>query len=415
MNKINIFIINNSSIIDNFILKLNNEINIIINIYNLCNYKINNNINKINNIINIYDSINKINIVFKNINNCNKLITQFNNIFYNYKKEYKIKLFNCHITSKNLFNELFIYKNIVMDPNKNPDSYLNYIISRIPNNYNFDIYNANKSSLFPLTKAVGMGSIYNSYFVHIFPKKNIYNKNIFLIGKAITFDTGGINLKDDDFSDMKIDMAGSAIIISVINLLFKNNISTNYNIHTLLPIAENMIGNNALRPGMVLTTISNKTIEIINTDAEGRLCIIDGIEYALKFIKNNEDIIIDIATLTGNVASISSGISCIGISNLKGENKLNQLINIGENIGEYLDKIKIRHEYLDLLKSNIADIKNIDDNSSSDCIIAGAFINYFIDNITPWIHIDLGSSIYKNENIISYGINLLYQFIKQMI
>ena len=415
MNKINIFIINNNSIMDNFILKLNNEINIIINIYNLCNYKINNNINKINNIINIYDNINKINIIFKNINNCNKLITHFNNIFYNYKKKYKIKLFNCHITSKNLFNELFIYKNIVMDPNKNPDSYLNYIISRIPNNYNYDIYNTNKSTLFPLTKAVGMGSIYNSYFVHIFPKKNIYNKNIYLIGKAITFDTGGINLKNNDFSHMKIDMAGSAIIISVINLLFKNNISTNYNIHTLIPIAENMIGNNALRPGMVLTTISNKTIEIINTDAEGRLCIIDGIEYALKFIKNNDDIIIDIATLTGNVDSISSGISCIGISNLKGENKLNQLINIGENIGEYLDKIKIRHEYLDLLKSNIADIKNIDDNSSSDCIIAGAFINYFIDNITPWIHIDLGSSIYKNENIISYGINLLYQFIKQMV
>ena len=131
MNKINIFIINNNSIMDNFILKLNNEINIIINIYNLCNYKINNNINKINNIINIYDNINKINIIFKNINNCYKLITQFNNIFYNYKKKYEIKLFNCHITSKNLFNELFIYKNIVMDPNKNPDSYLNYIISII--------------------------------------------------------------------------------------------------------------------------------------------------------------------------------------------------------------------------------------------------------------------------------------------
>jgi len=298
---------------------------------------------------------------------------------------------------------------------KKIDSYLNYIISRIPNNYNFNIYNANTSLLFPLTKAVGMGSKYDSYFVHIHPKKNIYNKNIYLIGKAITFDTGGINLKNNDFSDMKIDMAGSAIIISVINLLFKNNISTKYNIHILIPIAENMIGNNALRPGMVLNTISNKTIEIINTDAEGRLCIIDGIEYILKYLNNNNnDIIIDIATLTGNIDSISSGISCIGISNLKGDNKLNQLINIGENIGEYLDKIKIRHEYLDLLKSNVADIKNIDENSSSDCIIAGVFINYFIDNIIPWIHIDLGSSIYINDNIISYGVNLLYEFIKHI-
>jgi leucyl aminopeptidase len=173
-----------------------------------------------------------------------------------------------------------------------------------------------------------------------------------------------------------------------------------------------MIGNNALRPGMVLNTISNKSIEIINTDAEGRLCLVDAIEYVLK-IKNNNDIILDIATLTGNVDNISSGISCIGISNLKGDNALNQLINIGENIGEYLDKIKIRHEYLDLLKSNIANIKNTSE-ASADSIIAGAFLNYFINDSIPWIHIDLGSSIYTDNIIISYGVNLLYEFIKQI-
>lgn len=413
MNKLNIFIINNNLINDTFILKLNNNINIIINIHNLCNYKINNNIKKIKNIINIYNKINKINILFENINCCNKLITQFHDLFYNYKKKYKIKLFNCHYSSKNILNELFLYKNIVMDPNKNPNTYLQYITSRIPNNYNINVFNTNNESQFPLTKAVGMGSKYDSYFIHISPKNILLNKNIYLIGKAITFDTGGLNLKSGEFGDMKIDMIGSAILISVINLLSKNNISTNYNIHTLIPIAENMIGNNALRPGMVLKTLSNKTIEIINTDAEGRLCLVDGIEYALQFIKNN-DIILDIATLTGNTHAISSGISSICISNTKGDLLLNKLINIGENIGEYLDRIKIRHEYLDLLKSNVANIKNISEDASSDCIIAGTFLNYFIDNNVPWIHIDLGCSVFTKEVVISYGINLLYEFIKQL-
>jgi leucyl aminopeptidase len=413
MDKLNIFIINTNLGNENFILKIDSYVNVIINIYNLCNYKINNNIKKINKIIDIYNKISNINIYFYNVTCSNKLVTQFHDVLYNYKKKYIIKLFNCTRISKLLLNELFLYKNIVMDPNKNPDTYLKYIVSRIPNNYNVKIFNANISSQFPLTKAVGMGSKYNSYFVHIFDNKLSYDKNLYLIGKAITFDTGGLNLKSGFFGDMKVDMIGSGILISVINLLCKNNISTNYNIHLLLPIAENMIGNNALRPGMVLNTLSNKTIEINNTDAEGRLCIVDSIEYAFQFIKNN-DIIIDIATLTGNTDAISSGISSIGISNVKGEQLLNKLIIIGEDIGEYLDKIKIRHEYMDLLKSNVADIKNCNENDAAGCIVAGAFLNYFIDNIVPWIHIDLGCSTFTNDNILSYGVNLLYEFIKQL-
>lgn len=414
MNKLNIFVINMNSSNNNFILKIDDNINIIINIYNLCNYKINKNIKKIINVITIYDKINNIHILFQNINCCNKLITQFHDILYKYNKKHNIKLFNCYDESINFINELYLYKDIVLDPNKNPNTYLQYVVSRVPSNYDLKIFSSNKSSsLFPLTTAVGMGSKYNSYFVHILPKKLLYTRNIYLIGKSITFDTGGLNLKTGDFSDMKIDMIGSGILISVINLLSKNNISTNYNIHTLIPIAENMIGNNALRPGMVLKTISNKTIEVINTDAEGRLCLVDGIEYALKFIKDG-DIIIDIATLTGNTDDITSGISSICISNSKGKQLSNQLINIGENIGEYLDKIKIRHEYLDLLKSNVADIKNINEEINSGCILAGVFLNYFVDNIVPWIHLDVASSVYKDNMINSYGINLLYEFIKQL-
>jgi len=425
MNKLNVILIN-SKINKCILNSTNNFINYIININDLSNYSINKKINKINNIINIYDNINYVNIIFYNISNhiiINKIIVVLNNIIYSFKKKYNYNIIFLNkdysltklIEPSNIMNELNLYKTIVLDPNKNPISYLEYIKLRKPDNYNIDIFNTKTTDLFPLTNAVGMGSKYDSFFIHIFPKNNNLNKNLFLIGKGITFDTGGLNLKTGYFGDMKIDMTGSAIILSVLNLLVNNNIKTNYNIHLLLPIAENMIGNNAIRPGMVIKTISNKTVEIINTDAEGRLCIVDSIEYILKYLKqNNDDVILDIATLTGNVDHISSGISCVCVSNNKASLILDKLIKISEDVGEYLDKIIIRNEYLDLLISPVADIKNINENSKADCVIASVFLNYFINDVLPWIHLDLGCCVYKNNMVSSYGINLLYEFIKQI-
>ena len=425
MNKLNVILINSKK--NKLRLESTDDfINYTININNLYHYSINKKINKIINIINIYNEINYVNIIFYYISNhiiINKIITLFNNIFYSFKNKY---YFNIYFLDKDLsftklieptkiMNELNIYKTIVSDPNKNPISYLEYIKLRKPNNYSIKIFNTKSTHLFPLTNAVGLGSKYDSFFIHIFPKNNNSNKNLFLIGKGITFDTGGLNLKTGNFGNMKTDMIGSAIILSVLNLLVNNNIKTNYNIHLLLPIAENMIGNNAIRPGMVIKTISNKTIEIINTDAEGRLCIVDSIEYILKYLKkSNNDIILDIATLTGNVESISSGLSSICIANNKGLNILDNLIKIGDDIGEYLDKIILRNEYIELLNSPVADIKNISNESKADCIIAGVFLNYFVNDAIPWIHIDLGCCTYKEDKIYSYGINLLYEFIKQL-
>lgn len=313
-------------------------------------------------------------------------------------------------------NELSIYKNIIMNPNKTPDTYLKYIKSRIPNNYKLKYFNTEKTKLFPLTRAVGIGSKYNSYFVHIKPKKiNNKNKSLYLIGKAITFDTGGINLKTGDFSDMKIDMTGSALLISVLNLLSFNKIDKNYNIHIIMSIAENMIGNTATKPGTVIKSMNNINIEIINSDAEGRLCLVDGIEYVNKFlIKNTNALILDIATLTGNKDQITSTISSLTTANDKGSIYINKLFSIGETIGEYIDYLKIRPEYLKSLKSQVADIKNISQTVRADCIMAGTFLSYFINNNIPWIHIDLGGIVYINSIINSYGINLLYEFIKAL-
>jgi leucyl aminopeptidase len=340
-------------------------------------------------------------------------------MLYTYKNTKQINLHNVSQESIALMNELNIYKCIVMDPNKNPDTYLKYVKLRIPNNYDITVFNVRSTNKFPLTNAVGLGSKYNAYFVHISPKiekKN--NKNIFLVGKAITYDSGGMNIKSQHMEDMKVDMTGSAIIISVLNLLNKFNYDYKYNIHLIIPIVENMISNNAIRPGYVVTTMNNVQVEIVNTDAEGRLCLADGLEYIQKKLLYNKDLskclIIDIATLTGNTVSISNGLSSIVMFNNKGSSYIKKLSEIGEYIGEYIDILKIRCEYIDCLNSKVADIKNWSPEIKAGCVLAGAFLNYFVKKSIPWIHIDLCKDAYSNEIAQSHGVNLLFEFLKNI-
>ena len=408
INENNFKLINDSS---------NDKVEIIMNINKLDNYEILSLILKIKNVLNIYDKISKINIIFDidQKNDINKILTKLNDILYKYNsKTEKIKIYNASNNSINLMNELFIYKDIAMDPNKTPDTYLKYILSRIPKYYKYKLYNINKNQdLFPLTRAVGLGSNYNSYFIHIYPKKIINNKKtIYLIGKSITYDTGGLNLKSRGMEEMKIDMIGSGILISLINLINSN--STN-NIHLLIPIVENMISPNAIKPGSVVKTYNGKTIEIINTDAEGRLCIVDALNYCQNKLKKvNDCLIIDIATLTGNAEQISSNMSSICTSNDLGYHYITKLITSGELIGEYVDYLKIRKDYIKILSSEVADIKSINISNKADCILAGVFLNYFVDEKIPWIHIDLGSCVFINERVLSYGINLLYDFLNNI-
>jgi len=149
-------------------------------------------------------------------------------------------------------NELKLYKDIVMDSNKNPETYLDYIKSRV--HINIEDHNLKEFDKFPLTKAVGIGSSYNTYFVHIKPKTEKQDKKtIFSLGKSITYDTGGLNIKT-------IHMAWSAIITSVLNTLvsFQNDL---HNIHLLIQIAENIVSNSSTRSGQVVKTYNSKMVE----------------------------------------------------------------------------------------------------------------------------------------------------------
>jgi leucyl aminopeptidase len=400
-----------------------NNLTVKINIFGLSNIILTKEINKIKDTMNIYPKITKINIIFdKKIQkeNVNKILTKLNNVLYSYYPNNKtIKLYQVEQESKVLMEEISEYKHIVMKPGKNPDNYLEWVKLNTPSNYNIYVTNVLETELFPLTRAVGCGSRFNPYFVHIQPKNEIpTNKNVYLIGKAITFDSGGMNLKDDSMVEMKTDMAGSALVLTVLKIMSKCNFDSKLNIHLIIPIAENMIGPKATKPSEVIRTMSNKLVEITNTDAEGRLCITDGIDYVnMNLSKNkntNDCLIIDVATLTGNAVSISNGVSSMVMSNKSGTQYKDNLINMGEQLGEYFDSLKLREEYDDFLKSNVGDIKNVNLKERGGCILGGQFLHYFTNPQIPWLHLDIAPSAFIDDNPKSFGINLLVNFLKNI-
>ncbi len=429
MNRLDIYLVNDTKNQRNYpLIEISeNSVKIAINVFNISMYYLKKELDKINSLVIINETnikkIKRINIVFdKRIDTfyTKTILGKLNDILYSYYPTTKeIKMYNVNQNGSHYMSELVKYKDITMDPMKTPETYLEYIKSNTPKDYNIKIFNVNETNEFPLTKAVGSGSFHSSYFVHISPKNiNTNNKNIFLIGKAITYDSGGLNIKLRYMEEMKTDMIGSAILISVLKLLNLDKQDKKFNIHLLIPIAENMIGNKATKPGSVIKSSGGKLIEIVNTDGEGRLCIVDAIDYIQQKILTKLDlskcIMIDVATLTGNTEHITSGFSSLSMCNSKGYLFINDLIKIGDNIGEYVDFLKIRDEYLDSLKSTVADIVNINKEIKADCVLAGTFLNFFIDKKLPWIHLDLGVSIYVDKKPLSYGINLLYEFILQL-
>jgi leucyl aminopeptidase len=214
-------------------------------------------------------------------------------------------------------------------------------------------------------------------------KKNKKNNNtVAIIGKGVMFDSGGLDIKSGDFSDMKNDMAGSAIVYGLFNLLSKNKVSGHF--IGLLPLVENMVDANSIRPGDILKAYNGKTVEIIDTDAEGRLIMADALSYSNNY---KPKICIDIATLTGQASAIFGNKSSVIIGN---NNKYTQLmINAGLKNNEKIWELPMWEEYVSLTKSNIADYKNYSKESRAGTIMAGAFLSNFIPKNTNWIHLDI--------------------------
>lgn len=213
-----------------------------------------------------------------------------------------------------------------------------------------------------------------------------------LIGKGVTFDSGGISLKNkSSMENMVTDMAGAASVLSIIKTI--GEFKPKKNIIALIPTVENMPSGSAYKPGDVITTYSGKTVQVISTDAEGRLILCDAITYAKEL---GATTIIDIATLTGSCANFLGSLYAGILSNC--ETLSNEIIGCGQEVGEGFWKLPNDPEYMELLKTPSADIKN----SSTVCgaIAAGMFLQSFADD-TNFAHIDIaGCASYKKATDI---------------
>ena len=241
-----------------------------------------------------------------------------------------------------------------------------------------------------LILSVNRGSNNKPYMLILEWKPKRGEKPIALVGKGVTFDAGGINVKHGAFHDMKTDMTGAAVVLSVFKLAVLNNL--NKNIVAFIPLVENMVGDRATRPGDVITSHSGLTVEILNTDAEGRLIMADAISYSKKY---KPTMIIDVATLTGQAGSIFNNMSIIMMGNSK---KIQgDMEKAANKVNEKIWPLPLWKEYDKNLKSTVADVKNISLSARSGTIIGGTFLKHFVPTKTRWMHLDIaGVSYFEN-------------------
>lgn len=262
--------------------------------------------------------------------------------------------------------------------------------------------------------AVNMGSqIPPTFTIMEYSHPKAKNKKPYiLVGKGVVYDTGGLSLKPTagSMDSMKSDMGGAASVIGAMYSIAKNQLPIN--IISLVPATDNRPGENAYTPGDVITMHSGKTVEVLNTDAEGRMLLADALSYAKSY---DPELVIDLATLTGAqlVAVGSLGAAVMGTAD---DSEFENLSKSGESTYERVARLPFWKEYNDMLKSPIADLKNIGGRQAG-CITAGKFLENFTDY--PWIHIDIaGPSFlnaddsYRPKGGTGYGVRLLYDFFK---
>ncbi|MBT3312508.1 MAG: leucyl aminopeptidase [Desulfobacterales bacterium] len=263
--------------------------------------------------------------------------------------------------------------------------------------------------------AVAAGSINKPRMVimEYSPKKP--RKTVVLVGKGVTFDSGGINLKTSEgLNNMKMDMAGAAAVAST--LIAVSNIKPDIKVVGVLPIVENMPSGSAIRPGDVIKSFEGKTIEIGNTDAEGRLILIDAMAYAIKKYKPN--VLIDVATLTG-ACVVALGEKIAGVFSF--DNKIaDSIVKSGERTFERCWQMPMPKDYKEFLKSEIADIKNIGNSRYGGAITAAMFLSEFTGD-TKWAHIDIAGPAFINKGTAycgaggsGFGVRLLCDYLENI-
>lgn len=238
---------------------------------------------------------------------------------------------------------------------------------------------------------VGQGSINPPRMIVMHYQGNPDSEAVYgLIGKGITFDTGGISLKPaGGMEEMIGDMGGAASVLGTIQALAKLQVKVN--VVAVIPTAENMPSDRALKPGDVITTMSGYTVEVVNTDAEGRLVLADGLTIA---IARGATHLIDLATLTGAVSVALGSEATAAVTN--NEQLLNQLLAASTKTGERIWQLPAYPEYKKLLKSDAADLQNVGGRQAGT-ITGGLFIGHFAEDL-PWVHLDIAGTSWINSD-----------------
>lgn len=248
-----------------------------------------------------------------------------------------------------------------------------------------------KKNKMNLIMAVGMGSVERPRLIHLeYQPKQKAKKKIALVGKGVTFDSGGLSLKPQaNMYGMKSDMAACAAVLSVASIIKELNLPLH--IHFITPVVENLVSDCSVKPGDVFVAHNGKSVEIENTDAEGRLILADALSYAEGL---GVDYIIDAATLTGAVV-IALGDDIAGAMGTD-DSLIQQIIDCGTEVGEKFWKLPLEKDYSKLLKSDVADMKNVGGRAAGS-IVGGLFLSEFVEK-TPWVHLDIAGPSFSEKD-----------------
>ena len=246
------------------------------------------------------------------------------------------------------------------------------------------------------------------------PENCINQKPYVFVGKGVVYDTGGLSLKPSNFMDtMKSDMAGAAAVIGAMYAIAKSKLPVY--VIALIPATDNRPDGNAYTPGDVVTMYDGSTVEVLNTDAEGRMILADALSYAKKY---KPELVIDIATLTGSAARAIGPQAMVGMK-VDSEFEFDQLLQSGNYVHERIVEFPMWDEYAEQIKSDIADMKNIG-GADAGAITAAKFLEHFTDY--PYIHLDIAApsflskaNSYRPIGGTGVGVRLFFDFIKSKI
>lgn len=314
--------------------------------------------------------------------------------------------------------QLEIYNLVDLPSNKVTPKYLSNWAVEAGNKYGFsvEIFDRKKCEEVGLSSflAVGQGSEREPQFIIMDYNPLNYKKHIGLVGKGITFDTGGLNIKVAGMVHMKCDMAGGGAVLGAMQLIA--DLKLPFRVTAIVPACENSVDGKSFLPSDVIKSYSGSTIEIIDTDAEGRLILADGLSYLIKNYK--PDTVIDIATLTGSsVATLGFECGALFTNNEDISKKLQQC---GDAIGERLWQLPLWDSYKSDIESEIADVRNYSGKPVAGAISAAKFLEHFTEKHTSWAHLDVAGVAFgddefaKTKHATAFGVHLITNFIENL-